>query len=258
MLLKKKIVSSNASRKVFSLDLKWQSFVKFKKRLYKRKSNAGRNCTGQRVIRTKGAILHKYFNPILNYKRLAIVSIILSLYVTPKLSSIHSLMLNSNGSLSYNPKLKNLTIFNFSYPKVNKNYLSYFYTQPTHTYLIYVKNWEFISFLTQKPSCKPQYVKTPGCCAILINKNFLNYTALLKLPSGVRKVFPLHTLINFGAVSFSKKNKLLNTKSGFYRTYGIKSLVRGVAMNPVDHPHGGRTKSIKYPRTPWSLTTKFK
>lgn len=29
-------------------------------------------------------------------------------------------------------------------------------------------------------------------------------------------------------------------------------------MNPVDHPHGGRAKSIKYPRTPWGLTTKYK
>jgi large subunit ribosomal protein L2 len=39
---------------------------------------------------------------------------------------------------------------------------------------------------------------------------------------------------------------------------GKKSIVRGVAMNPVDHPHGGRAKSIKYPRTPWGLTTKYK
>jgi ribosomal protein L2 len=34
--------------------------------------------------------------------------------------------------------------------------------------------------------------------------------------------------------------------------------VRGVAMNPTDHPHGGRAKSIKYQRTPWGKTTKFK
>jgi large subunit ribosomal protein L2 len=34
--------------------------------------------------------------------------------------------------------------------------------------------------------------------------------------------------------------------------------VRGVAMNPVDHPHGGRTKAIRYQRTPWGKTTKYK
>jgi len=43
---------------------------------------------------------------------------------------------------------------------------------------------------------------------------------------------------------------LKNTKAGFYKNFGRNSIVRGVAMNPVDHPHGGRTKSIKYPRTP--------
>jgi large subunit ribosomal protein L2 len=29
-------------------------------------------------------------------------------------------------------------------------------------------------------------------------------------------------------------------------------------MNPVDHPHGGRSSSVRYPRTPWGKTTKFK
>jgi large subunit ribosomal protein L2 len=49
-----------------------------------------------------------------------------------------------------------------------------------------------------------------------------------------------------------------NTKSGYWRSFGCKPIVRGVAMNPVDHPHGGRTSTIKYPRTPWGKTTKFK
>jgi large subunit ribosomal protein L2 len=35
-------------------------------------------------------------------------------------------------------------------------------------------------------------------------------------------------------------------------------LSRGVAKNPVDHPHGGRNKAIKYQRTPWGKTTKYK
>jgi large subunit ribosomal protein L2 len=52
--------------------------------------------------------------------------------------------------------------------------------------------------------------------------------------------------------------KFFNGKAGYWKIYGKKPLVRGVAMNPVDHPHGGRGKSIKYPRTPWGKTTKFK
>jgi large subunit ribosomal protein L2 len=51
---------------------------------------------------------------------------------------------------------------------------------------------------------------------------------------------------------------LTNTRSGYWRNFGLKPHVRGVARNPVDHPHGGRAKSIKYPRTPWGKTTKYK
>ena len=46
------------------------------------------------------------------------------------------------------------------------------------------------------------------------------------------------------------KRLVRNTKAGFYKSFGVKVKVRGVAMNPIDHPHGGRTKAIKNPRTP--------
>jgi large subunit ribosomal protein L2 len=56
----------------------------------------------------------------------------------------------------------------------------------------------------------------------------------------------------------SLHSRCANTKSGYWRSFGLKSIVRGVAMNPVDHPHGGRTKAIRYQRTPWGKTTKYK
>jgi large subunit ribosomal protein L2 len=49
---------------------------------------------------------------------------------------------------------------------------------------------------------------------------------------------------------FKLSKNLTNNKSGFWRKFGSKSVVRGVAKNPVDHPNGGRTKSIKTPKTP--------
>jgi len=66
----------------------------------------------------------------------------------------------------------------------------------------------------------------------------------------VRKLFSIYSFTNLGASSRSDKQFLKTTKSGFYRNLGIGVCVRGIAQNPVDHPHGGRTKSIKYPRTP--------
>lgn len=45
-------------------------------------------------------------------------------------------------------------------------------------------------------------------------------------------------------------------KSGINRNLGKNVIVRGVAMNPVDHPHGGRTKTNKPEVSPWGWVTK--
>jgi large subunit ribosomal protein L2 len=47
-------------------------------------------------------------------------------------------------------------------------------------------------------------------------------------------------------------------KAGRNINRGFKSSVRGVAMNPVDHPHGGRTKTNSPEKTPWGKIAKFK
>jgi hypothetical protein len=48
------------------------------------------------------------------------------------------------------------------------------------------------------------------------------------------------------------------TRAGVWRRRGFRPKVRGVAMNPVDHPHGGRTKSIRFQQTPWGKPAKLK
>ena len=83
-------------------------------------------------------------------------------------------------------------------------------------------------------------------------------TSIIKLPSKVLKIFSIFSLGSLGYVGLKNINKLKINKAGFFKKNGHKSLSRGVAKNPVDHPHGGRTKSIKYQRTPWGKTTKYK
>jgi large subunit ribosomal protein L2 len=68
----------------------------------------------------------------------------------------------------------------------------------------------------------------------------------------------MYAFASVGRVLFKENRNFLNSKAGYWRGFGFKPTVRGVAMNPVDHPHGGRTNSIKYPRTPWGKTTKYK
>lgn len=107
-----------------------------------------------------------------------------------------------------------------------------------------------ISFLSAIPNQKIKYIKSSGTFGVLIKINMLNHTAVIKLPSNVKKIFSIYTIAMLGAVGLGLKKKLFNTKAGFLKSFGLKSIVRGVARNPIDHPHGGRTKSIKYPRTP--------
>jgi len=107
-----------------------------------------------------------------------------------------------------------------------------------------------ISLLELFPGRGVQYIRSAGSRGKLIKFDHDRHTALIQLPSGVRKFFSIYSLGSLGSIALGSKKSTANTKAGFYKNQGVKSIVRGVAMNPVDHPHGGRTKAIKYPRTP--------
>lgn len=93
------------------------------------------------------------------------------------------------------------------------------------------------------------YARAYGSRAILKNLNRLRNSAVIELPSGLIKVFSCFTF----SIKIAKKVKLKqvwSNKAGFWVRYGTKPQSRGIAKNPVDHPHGGRTNTIRYPRTP--------
>ena len=76
----------------------------------------------------------------------------------------------------------------------------------------------------------------------------------------MRKV-SLNCRATIGIVSNIENNLISIGKAGSNRWRGIRPTVRGVAMNPVDHPHGGgegRTSGGRHPVTPWGVQTKGK
>jgi len=96
-----------------------------------------------------------------------------------------------------------------------------------------------------------EYVRSIGSNSKLVKLDTRVGYGLVVLPSALKKVFSIFSLASSGSSNLSiSKNILTSNKAGDKRRKGFKSKVRGVAMNPVDHPHGGRTKSIKFPRTP--------
>ena len=103
-----------------------------------------------------------------------------------------------------------------------------------------------------------QYIRSTGTKGKLIKIDKESHTVLVQLPSKIKKIFSYYSFASLSPISLAENKKYANTKSGYWRAFGVKPTVRGVAMNAVDHPHGGRTKTIKHPLTPWGKTTKFK
>lgn len=102
-----------------------------------------------------------------------------------------------------------------------------------------------------------QMLRSAGCSGQLVAKE--GVYATLRLRSGeMRKVLTTCRAV-IGEVSNSEHSLRSLGKAGATRWRGIRPTVRGVAMNPVDHPHGGgegRTSGGRHPVTPWGVPTK--
>jgi large subunit ribosomal protein L2 len=81
--------------------------------------------------------------------------------------------------------------------------------------------------------------------------------ALVKLPSGERRKIPLVCMATLGTTGNIQHQNVKIGSAGRKRKMGIRPTVRGIAMNPVDHPHGGGEGKGKgnHPTTPWGKPT---
>ena len=108
-----------------------------------------------------------------------------------------------------------------------------------------------------KPGKGAQMARSAGTSAQLVAKEGRHVT--LRLRSGeMRKVLG-ECRATLGEVSNSEHNLRSLGKAGASRWRGIKPTVRGVVMNPVDHPHGGgegKTSGGRHPVSPWGQPTK--
>ena len=104
-----------------------------------------------------------------------------------------------------------------------------------------------------KPGRGGQLVRSAGLSAQLMAKE--NGYATVRLPSGEMRKLPLNAMATIGTVGNSDHENVRLGKAGRVRHMGIRPTVRGVVMNPNDHPHGGgEGKSpvgMPAPVTPW-------
>jgi large subunit ribosomal protein L2 len=108
-----------------------------------------------------------------------------------------------------------------------------------------------------KPGKGGQLARAAGAYAQLMAKEGKN--AHLKLPSGEVRMVPLTCRATVGQLSNVEQENISLGKAGRKRWQGKRPRVRGVAMNPVDHPMGGgegKSSGGRHPCTPWGVPTK--
>ncbi|MCG7601335.1 50S ribosomal protein L2 [Halomonas sp. McH1-25] len=108
-----------------------------------------------------------------------------------------------------------------------------------------------------KPGKGAQIARSAGASAQLVAREG-NY-ATLRLRSGEMRKVLAECRATLGEVSNSEHSLRQLGKAGAKRWRGVRPTVRGVAMNPVDHPHGGgegRTSGGRHPVSPWGVPTK--
>jgi large subunit ribosomal protein L2 len=106
------------------------------------------------------------------------------------------------------------------------------------------------------PGRGAKLVRSAGLSAQLMARS--GGYATLRMPSGEVRMVNDNCKATFGAVSNPEHNLRVEGKAGRNRWKGIRPTVRGTAMNPVDHPHGGAEGRNKgnIPQTPWAMYTK--
>lgn len=163
----------------------------------------------------------------------------------------------SSGFLTYLPSICG---FRIGYKVIfNSFFYEAFFKIFSGAFLFYIPQQRKINNLEYRPLQGSQLVRASGCYAKIYKKEIFN--TWVKLSSGNVIKLSSCCFASLGALKFIEYNTGFYKKAGFIYLLGFKSRVRGVAKNPVDHPHGGGEgkksgKSISM--SPWGKLIKGK
>ncbi|KAL2935110.1 60S ribosomal protein L2 mitochondrial [Bienertia sinuspersici] len=109
-----------------------------------------------------------------------------------------------------------------------------------------------------RPQQGGKLVRSAGTCAKILKEPSSSRRVLIRLPSGVDKLIDTRCRATIGSVSNPSHGAKKLKKAGNSRWLGRRPVVRGVAMNPIDHPHGGGEGKSKGHQSvsPWGKPTK--
>lgn len=229
-------------------------------------SKCGRNTAGRISIRSKSSPNFAYYNRSFLHPKGRLFKIICIKHnpINPK--SFLGIVVSSNNiiqnyTLPFGYKIgEQLYNINNNYDinKMKKD--KYFKKQiGNSSKLIHVPTGSKLFNIENDPGKGPCFVKSNGCFAQILMKLKLKNTgyAGIKMPSGKLIYINLNCRASIGRVSLNKH--YYNLKAGYFRKCGHRPKVRGVAMNPIDHPHGGgegKKSKSRVPKNPWGTPAK--
>ena len=101
------------------------------------------------------------------------------------------------------------------------------------------------------------FCRAAGTFCTMVRFNIIKSHCTIKTPSNKFRIIHETAYVMLGRNSNTLPKGIWLGKAGFNIKKGFRPSVRGVAKNPVDHPHGGRTKSNSPERTPWGRVAKY-
>lgn len=223
------------------------------------KNKSGRSHKGDIILRNRGGnIYNKYINIDINRNKLTNLALIVSLNYLNKNSCFIGLIKYSNNSLSYIKLSNGLFLGDYTKSIDKPINFSFNFKNILGSFIILnlaPKNCIF-SNLISISSDKSKYAKSSGNYLSVIKKIKELNIFILKLPTGEKKYFSGYSKATIGRNSNFLNKFTVIGKAGINRLKGFRPSVRGIAMNPVDHPHGGRTKTNQPEMSPWGWITK--
>ncbi len=212
--------------------------------------SGGRNNTGRTVMFTKSGG-HKRSYRLIDFKRnrFDVSATVERLEYDPNRTAFIALIKYTDGQLSYIIAPQRLAVGDtiISGEKVD--------IKPGNALpLRSIPVGTIIHNIEMKPGKGAQIARSAGAYAQLVGRA-AGY-AQIKLNSGELRLVRSDCMATVGAVSNPDHTNTSIGKAGRSRWLGIKPSVRGIAMNPVDHPHGGRTNGGRHPSTPWGKVTR--
>lgn len=252
-LIKKKVPSSR-----FTILLKRDKVINklpsLKRLLKRKKKSGGRNNVGHMTVYTKGGG-HKQKYRLLTNSKENLTGIVEAIEYAPNRTGDVARIFNLRTKIhEYIIAPQHLKRGNLIMTTKFENDLSF---KIGNSYQLKELPLGMFIYDLPFPFSKKKAIQAAGCKGILVSKD-INFCRV-KLCSGEYRIYLPTTFVSLGSVS-NPLHKLQNLgKAGRSRWLGRRPLVRGVAMNPIDHPHGGgegKTSGGRPSVTPWGKVAK--